>query len=347
MTATMTDRVAALIRELDQYPEQRAEIIFELAAELERAGRSESALEWLRGLVDDGGVDGALARVEIAGLHFAAGRADLAVAELAKIVSSRLGDAVPYASAAELLAERGDDEAAVRWFTTAASRLTAQERAAARGEYGWGTWAYSVLWQRRQARERLGLAPDDLDLGLVEPPGRRMSSFPSLEQARADGRAAAARLAQILVWPQVDFALAQQRWPDLLDAGVSFEEYRARLESQLRDLASGCTTVQLVEARVGAMQAYADRGGRIHRGPRRPKGLPRRRGSARKRQCLATGPQCSVLVRQLSEVQEVLRTARQLNGVSAEVAEPPSAPALSTCVATCPSRVHARLSRCR
>jgi SEC-C motif len=261
MTATMTDRAAVLIDELDLYPDERAEIIFELAAELERAARPEAALEWLRRLVEDGGADGALARVEIASLHYAADHADLAEAELSKLMAARLSDAMPYLSAGELLVERGDDEAAVRWFTMAALRLTDAERAAARGEHGWMSWGYSVLWQRREARERLGLAPDDLDAGLLEPPGRRMSSFPSLEQARDDGRAQRARLVRILVWPQAEFAIAQQRWPDLLDANVSFEQYRAQTESHMREIAVGCTRIQLLEARVPAMQAYADRVG--------------------------------------------------------------------------------------
>lgn len=260
VTATMTDQVAALMDELDQYPEQRAEIIFELAAELERVGRPESALEWLQQVADDGGVDGALARVEIAELHFGAGRADLAEAELGKVMRSRLGDAMPYASAAELLATRGDDAAAVRWFTIAAVRLTEEERAAARGEFGWATWSYSVLRQRREARERLGLPPDDLDIGLVEPPGRQMSPFPSVEEARADGRAVIARVVRILAWPQADFALARQRWPGLL-AEESFERYRARLEPQMREIAADGTTVRLVHVRAEAMQAYADRVG--------------------------------------------------------------------------------------
>lgn len=257
----MTNRAAVLIDELDQYPDDRAEIIFELAAELERAGRSEAALEWLRRLVDDGGVDGALARVEMASIHYAAGRADLADAELSEITKARLGDATPYLSAGELLAERGEDEAAARWFTMAAARLTEEERAAARGEHGWMTLGYGILWQRRQARERLGLVPDELDAGLVEPPGARKSYFPSLEEARADAGIAVARLIRILVWPKAEFALAQQRWPGLLDATVSFEQYRAQTEAQMREMAAGCRTVALVEARVPAMQAYAERVG--------------------------------------------------------------------------------------
>jgi hypothetical protein len=142
----------------------------------------------------------------------------------------------------------------------AAVRLTDEQRADAQGEYGWLSWGYSVLWQRREARERLGLPPDDLDAGLVEPPGLR-SSFPTLEETRADARTLAAQLARILVWPQAEFALAEQRWPGLLDVAVSFEQYRARTESHLRDLAAGATRVQIVEAQVLALQAYAERVG--------------------------------------------------------------------------------------
>lgn len=261
MTVTTTDGVAALLDELDRYPDERAAIIFELAAEFDHTGRPAEALEWLETLAHGGGVDGALARVEMAGLHYAAGRTDEADAQLTLLKRSRQPDPVPYASAGELLAELGDDAAAVRWFTMAALRLTGAERAAAYRESGWATWGYSVLWQRRKARARLGLPPDEMDDGLVEPPLQRRSSFPSLEEARSDGLAAAAQIARILVWPQEEFGLAGRLWPALLAPEVDFTEYRTRTERHMRETAAGGTRVQLVEARVAALRDYAGRTG--------------------------------------------------------------------------------------
>jgi hypothetical protein len=53
---------------LDHYPQDRAEIVFEIVAELDRAGDRVSALRCLGTLVAAGGVDDALAPVEIAGV---------------------------------------------------------------------------------------------------------------------------------------------------------------------------------------------------------------------------------------------------------------------------------------
>lgn len=64
-------------------------------------------------------------------------------------------------------------------------------------------------------------------------------------------------------WPQADFASAQHRWPGLLDPEVSFEQYRTQTESHMREIAAGCTRIQLVEAGfpVRALQMLPRRGG--------------------------------------------------------------------------------------
>ena len=68
------DRVATLVGELDEFPDSRAEIIFDLSAELAREGRTTEALQWLGRLAEGGDVDGALARVEMAAVHYQGGR---------------------------------------------------------------------------------------------------------------------------------------------------------------------------------------------------------------------------------------------------------------------------------
>ena len=101
------DRVATLVGELDEFPDSRAEIIFDLSAELAREGRTTEALQWLGRLAEGGGVDGALARVEMAAVHYQGGRVAEAETELARVVASPLADPSPYASAAEMLAGAG------------------------------------------------------------------------------------------------------------------------------------------------------------------------------------------------------------------------------------------------
>jgi len=265
MTATVAERIPALLEELDRYPDDRAEMVFEIAAEFETAGDQESALGWLQTLVDAGGVDGALARVEIAAIHFDAGRNGLASAQLDALRADRVRDPEPYAMAAELFADRGEQSTALLWFTMAAARFSADQLTAAAGDHGWASCAYGVLWQRRQLRQRLGYLPDDLDAGLVAPPFGP-PAFPSVEDALADGLPALARRLRILIWPQPEFALAEQRWPRLLDEAVSHTDYRARLESQLRDTTTTARVkIDLIAARVDALHDYAvGCGGSVH-----------------------------------------------------------------------------------
>ena len=263
MTATIAGKIPALLQELDRYPDDRGEIVFEIAAEFDRAGDQDSALQWLQTLVAAGGVDGALARVEIANIHYGAGRDDLATAQLAALRAARVRDPEPYAMAGELSADRGDEPTALVWFTMAATRFSDDQLAAAAGEHGWASFAYGVLWQRRQLRQRLGHVPDDLDAGLVAPPfGPSAAAFPSVEEALAQGLPGMAQRLRILIWPQPEFVLAKQRWPGLLDEAVSHTEYRARLESQLRDTTTtGPVKIDLIAVRVDALHDYAEAGG--------------------------------------------------------------------------------------
>lgn len=252
------NRVATLLGELDEFPDSRAEIIFDLSAELAREGRTTEALQWLGQLAKGGGVEGAQARVEMAAVHYQDGRVAEAETELARVVASPLADPSPYASAAEMLAELGDDRAAVRWFTMAAVRFSADQIAAASGEDGWASWAFSVLWQRREARERLGLRADDLDAGLVPPPALRPDRLFSLDDVASmpvpDG-------ARVMFWTQSEFDTAQRDLLGMIEESVSFETYRDELEEQLRALAGRGTKVVLVPARVAEMRDYADRAG--------------------------------------------------------------------------------------
>lgn len=266
MTVTSSARVPALIAALDEYPNERVEIVFEIAAELHQADDHEAALDWLGTVVAAGGFDASLARLQAAEIHFETGRRDLAMAALDAVKDSRERDPEAYALAGELLDDRGDEQGALRWFTMGASRLREQEIADARGDFGWMSPHYGILWRRHLLRERLGYPPDDLQADLWEPPGQRSggisTGFPTTDEALADPRIDAAEVLRILTWPHQDFAIAKQRWPHLLAEATTHEQYRARLESQLRDtVGRKPTKIMLVHARADALADYAARAG--------------------------------------------------------------------------------------
>lgn len=209
--------------------------VFERAHELHLAGDDEAALRCLEPLAERGGFDGALARVQIAEVLFEAGRGVEARAQLEVLRSSRQREPLAYAAAAELLLHQGDDDASLRWYTMGALRLTAEQRAAARGVDGWMSSYYPLLWQRHTLRQRMGLPQDDLEDELWEPPLRRRSFRPTHE-ALDDPRVPNAKAMRMLVWREPDFVAAQQEWPEALDA--TFDDYRDRVESQCRELTS-------------------------------------------------------------------------------------------------------------
>lgn len=111
MTASGEDKVeAARIRaelfeqNLRDYPEDRDEIVFELALAYKTAGDTDAAQRVLREVVAEGGVNGALARVDLAGVYIGLGQEDRAAAELTAVRKSRLPNPGPYVMAAEMLA---------------------------------------------------------------------------------------------------------------------------------------------------------------------------------------------------------------------------------------------------
>lgn len=252
--------IAGLLADLDRYPEDRPEIVLEIVAEIERAGDAESALAWLDTLTAAGGFEAAVARVELARLHFSCGRDAPAAAELAALRASREPAPEPYEMAAQLYVERGEDRAALRWIGIAVSRYAPEELADAMGEDGWSSFAYPAL--RRQLRERLGYLADDLDSGLHRPSPDPTDGFPQASDVLAAWVPGSARLIRILVWPEVEFRRAQQRWPQLLDPQVDHEEYRGKLESRMREATrSHPTKIILIAACADAMADLAERQG--------------------------------------------------------------------------------------
>jgi tetratricopeptide (TPR) repeat protein len=233
-----TVRARQLEADAEQFPGERAEILFEAAAAWQDAGDVDRARQLLEGILELGGIDAGMARVQLAELYLAVGDGEHARAELAALKASRERDPAPYAMAGELFAERGDARAALTWFNIAAARFPDNEIAeACDPESGWMTYAANVLWQRRSSRGQLGLPPDALDEAVAAPPLHHGGAFPTLQEVLSSDAVGAARGVRVLIWPRAEFDTARRQWPDLIDAGTTHDAYRTRLEGELRDLA--------------------------------------------------------------------------------------------------------------
>lgn len=155
-------------QDLRDHPEDRDEIVLELALAHRTAGDHDAAERVLREVVAGGGDIAALARVDLAELYLESGREELADEELTSVRKARLPDPDPHWMAAEMLAAHDRDREALRWFDIALVRF---------GDLATGTpddpalsYVSTVLWQRREIRHRLGLVPDELDEAAPETP---------------------------------------------------------------------------------------------------------------------------------------------------------------------------------
>jgi tetratricopeptide (TPR) repeat protein len=256
-----TTRARRLEADADQYPDERAEILFEAAAAWKDAGDVDRACRLLEGILEFGGVDAGMARVQLAELYFTFGDGERAQAELAALKASRERDPAPYAMAGELFAERGDIRAALSWFNIAAARFPDDEIAeACDPEYGWMTYAAGVLWQRRKARGQLGLQPDELDDAVAVPPLYRRGAFPTMEEVLSSDAVGAARGVRVLIWPRAEFDAARRQWPELIKAETTHDAYRTRLEGELRELTERQhVPVTLIPALAGPLGGFATR----------------------------------------------------------------------------------------
>lgn len=130
MAANTAAKIAEeLEAQLDEYPDERGEILIEAAGQWRRAGEHDRAIALMTDAIALGGEDGGYARVELASLLFDLGRDDEATAQLDTLRHSKLNEAGPYHLAGELLEERGERQQALRWFNMAISRFTDDEMA--------------------------------------------------------------------------------------------------------------------------------------------------------------------------------------------------------------------------
>jgi len=258
----MTDaaaRIRELERDLEDYPDERTEIVTELAAACCEAGQHGRAEGLLRDLIAQS--EDWTARVQLAGLCFDLGRTEDGHAELAALRAAlRSGGsagAVAEGLAGQLLEANGDLDGALAWYDEAISVLTAEEIAAAGGRLGWLTTAGPLIRGRRRVRARRGLPPDDLDRSMPSEQQILTTPFPT------PARPAVPQILRVLYWPRAELAAAAARWPSLTDPDLADPaRYYPRLQRSWADAThDGVARIELVPASVESIAAYADRAG--------------------------------------------------------------------------------------
>jgi tetratricopeptide (TPR) repeat protein len=220
-------RIPELLDELEEYPELRQEIATELGVQYKKAGDRASALRWLRESADGGGFEGGIARTEIGELLLDNGDPQAAAAELEQIRKQQPFDPAIFDYVAEMLEARGDVSGALRWWDMAAARLREAEISEAIEEEVFPSAPRRVLDSRRRLRQQLGATPDSLDRRLPAPLRGWISDLaPETPKSL---------VLEIHLWREPDFALAQERWPALVQADATHADYRRKLERQMRE----------------------------------------------------------------------------------------------------------------
>lgn len=266
----MTSNPVKLARSLEadavRYPDERAEILLEAADAWRMAGEYDRALALLAELIEAGGEDGCHARFQLAEIHFERGADDLASAELAALARDPALDDGHCTFVAELLDERGDLAGAAKWYDRAVARLDDEAIEGLRRPDGWVSMLTGVLLgNRRNVRERLGLAPDAMDGLVPSPPApdatdELVPSPPTdldgiRERISAGARPRAVRL---LTFQRAERIEAQRRWPDEWEG----EEYYEAAERRWRELsAEGVPSIRVVPCVVDELVAFAEQTG--------------------------------------------------------------------------------------
>jgi tetratricopeptide (TPR) repeat protein len=292
VTATSADQVRELEQALEEYPEERGEILLELADAYASAGERERAVEVWRDLIADGGEDGDFARYALAEELFKQGENEAARAELATL---KAGGRVTHGAwhlAAELYETRGELAEAADWFTTAVRQLSDEDLTRLREDgLSWMSRVGMLIRARRRVREAMGQPPDHLDRAVPSQQeierqfcrlgdalgGADVGSSRSPASRSKGPRSAAAGAAERTVellsmyWTRADFPEAHRRWPELVTAEEE-AEYFARVEQLSRDHAeAGTRQITMVPCDVAGYAEFAERTGAD------PTALPTRR----------------------------------------------------------------------
>jgi tetratricopeptide (TPR) repeat protein len=252
-----SSRLNELLSAAEEHLDDRIELAFEIADAYYRAGDSANAMHWLQVPLEGDQLDQAMARAEIAKIHFDAGEDDLAAAQLDQIRRLPDQDPTAFGYVADLLVARDDSQGAARWFDMAAARLTEDDLAAA-VQYGPLSTGGYILVQRRKFRQRLGAPPDRFDALVKESPlGKSGAAMPLASEALGSDHANRAALIRVLVWREHDFGEAQRRWPELVAGAADHRTYRTTLELQLRDSKVSGQRVMLIPALADDLAAFA------------------------------------------------------------------------------------------
>jgi tetratricopeptide (TPR) repeat protein len=240
----------------DRFPDERSEILLEAADAWRAAGGYDRAVELLAEVVEAGGADGCLARFQLAEVHFERGADDQAEAELAALARDpALNDGTSHL-VAELLDERGDLAGAARWYDRAVARLDSDTiEGLEEPDDLVSTMAGIMLRNRRDVRERLGLAPDAMDERVPEPPASPTDLDGIRERIAAGARPQEVRL---LTFQRAERIEALRRWPGEYEG----DEYYDAAERRWRELAAeGVPSIRVVPGSVAELVAFAERAG--------------------------------------------------------------------------------------
>ncbi|WP_067498661.1 SEC-C domain-containing protein [Actinoplanes sp. TFC3] len=215
-----------------------------LAAEIaESRSKHEAALRYAgRALAQDGDQPGS-AKALRARILFRSGRDDEAMTELETLrpLLTEDPDAAAYVSAALAVGKR--IEVAEQWLTDAV-RSTLAERGASTepASADDAGLLFFLLQQRHRLRHALG-RPHDAHDNLADRLETRLANQAATETA-----------ADLLFWPEAEFASLVQQWPALAESyGKSWDEHRAHLE---QDLVSRTNPV-LLRASVAGLTRFA------------------------------------------------------------------------------------------
>jgi hypothetical protein len=268
---TVADRHAEIARQLESdledYPDERGEILLEAGDAWHRAGDSQRAIALLSEAIALGGEDGSNARVVLADVLFDIGRDEEARVQLAALRAAPPSSPMPWHMGAELLESRGELDQALTWFTAAVSRLSAEEMAT---RHQGLSYANALLAGRRRVRRSLGQPPDDLDDSVSELGPSTTDSvgaaFTDIESSGqtyspADDRSRAPREVRILFWPRDEIARAHQSWPQLVEH-TDIDAIARDREADNRTLSSaGTPRITMVPLTVAGLNEFVDRTG--------------------------------------------------------------------------------------
>jgi tetratricopeptide (TPR) repeat protein len=257
-----TDSVVGLsarARELEddaaRYPDERGEILLEASEQWRRAGHYEQAAALLREVLTVGGEDAEFARCSLADIGFQQGADSEAWEHLRILEEIQQPGMEPAIMAAEMLEERGEYEAALRWFDRAIETVDAESLPQ---PGAMPSMAAMPLFGRQRCRTKLGLPVDELDrLADVAEDNRRqlterLDRFAAGQHAAPDSRGS---VVEMLVWQRAEQSAAAQRWPDVFIADVVGNH--ADIEQRLRELSADpkVTRISLV---LGSVEGFAE-----------------------------------------------------------------------------------------